>query len=179
MRYLLGLFAAFTAFLTVYNVIKPDVYFRIMLLAFVLVLLQLILISCLAKRWQGAGAYLMPIVFIYCFGGQAFWAFYEDTEFKPEDWTFAEYKVYVVQEAQLYMNYVLYILLFSPSVPFTCFVYVPIFIVGKLVLDIQILGTEATETLVFMVILSFCMILAPSVVFYIVQTHEITRFYQH
>ena len=69
MRYLLGLFAAFTAFLTVYNVVKPDAYFRVMLLAFVLVLLQLILIGCLAKRWQSAGAYLMPIVFIYCFGG--------------------------------------------------------------------------------------------------------------
>ena len=62
----------------------------------------------------------------------------------------------------------LYILLFSPSVPFTCFVYVPIFVASKLVLDIQILGTEDTQTLIFMVILSFCMILAPSVVFYIV-----------
>ena len=77
------------------------------------------------------------------------------------------------------MNYVLYILLFSPSVPFTCFVYVPIFVVGKLTLDIQILGTEQTDTLTFMVILSFCMILAPSVVFYIIQTHEISRFYQN
>ena len=96
MRYLVGLFAVFTAFLTVYNVIKPDDYFKVMLLAFVLVLLILILIYALAKRWPSAGAYLMPLVFIYCFGGQAFWAYYEDTEFKPEEWTFAEYKVYVV-----------------------------------------------------------------------------------
>ena len=73
----------------------------------------------------------------------------------------------------------LYILLFSPSVPFTCFVYVPIFVASKLILDIQILGTEPTEILVFMVILSFCMILAPTVVFYIIQTHEISRFYQN
>ena len=73
----------------------------------------------------------------------------------------------------------LYILLFSPSVPFTCFVYVPIFVASKLILDIQILGMEPTETLVFMVILSFCMILAPTVVFYIIQTHEISRFYQN
>ena len=96
MRYLVGLFAIFTAFLTVYNVVKPDDYFKVMLLAFVLVLLILILIGALAKRWSSAGAYLMPLVFIYCFGGQAFWAYYEDTEFNPADWTFAEYKVYVV-----------------------------------------------------------------------------------
>ena len=96
MRYLVGLFAAFTAFLTVYNVFKPDVYFRVMLLAFALVLIMLLLIGALAKRWHSAGAYLMPLVFIYCFGGQAFWAYYEDTKFDPAEWTYSDYKVYVV-----------------------------------------------------------------------------------
>ena len=110
----------------------------------------------------------MPIVFIYCFGGQAFWAFYEKNEFNPEDWSFTIYKTYVMQEVQLHMNYVLFVFLFSPSMHFTCLVYLPIFVIGKVVLDIQIIGTEPPEIVIFMVILSFCMILSPSVVFYIV-----------
>ena len=76
MRYLVGLFAVLTAFLTVWNVWNTDKFMRVMLLAFALVLIMLLLIGALAKRWHSAGAYLMPLVFIYCFGGQAFWAHY-------------------------------------------------------------------------------------------------------
>ena len=59
-------------------------------------------------------------------------------EFTEKEWDFVEYKTFVVQECSTYMNYVLFVYLFSPSMLFTTCVYVPIFAIGKILLDVQI-----------------------------------------
>ena len=138
--------------------------------------LLLLAIWCLSKRWARAGAYLMPIMLIYCFGGQAFWAYYEEIQFNPHDWQYTDFKTYVMQEVQSYMNYVLFVFLFSPSMPFTCFVYIPTFLIGKLFLDVQIHPADTTMV-IFLIIQCICMIASPTLVFYIVHNSDISRFY--
>ena len=138
LSYFMWLCAGFTVFLLIVAVISRDEYFLLMLLAFVIMSSMLFSICVLSKRWSNLGAYLMPMVFIYCFCGQAFWSWYGDVEFTEKEWDFVEYKTFVVQECSTYMNYVLFVYLFSPSMLFTTCVYVPIFAIGKILLDVQI-----------------------------------------
>ena len=79
----------------------------------------------------------MPIVFIKGFCVQALVSFYLELEFNAQqEMTFIEYKISVVKEILNYMSYVLFVYLFSPSMLFTSLIYFPIFIVGKILLDV-------------------------------------------
>ena len=95
-----------------------------------IVLLQVAIIWFISQRKPNTVIYMAPFVYFFI---QVTWAIFyrNDIAFDTDEWTFEVHKGLARSEVHGVISYIGFILLFSPSMKFTTFVYVPIFIGGK------------------------------------------------
>lgn len=83
----------------------------------------------------------------------------------------------VLSELIDYFIFMSYITLLSPSMHVTSFIYVPIFLSTKVIIEIQIFKLDSMEQLIILLVQSVLMALFPTFIFHLMQKHAINRFY--
>ena len=121
--------------------------------------------------------YLAPFMYLYLQIMAAIYYGTNDTE--TDVWSFERHKILNQAEVNGIITYTGFIILFSPSVIFTTLVYIPIFIIGKTLQTALTFGLNDSDIVRSMIEEKILGLLMTTLLYYVMQTHEISRFYQY
>ena len=140
-------------------------------------LLQTAIIWFVSRRKPNAVVYLTPLIYLFMQISAAIF-YRNDPVYDTENWTLETHRGLARSEVHGVISYIGFVLLFSPSMKFTAFVYIPIFIIGKVLNTAQTFDIYDSEVVYFLVLDLFQYLLLPTLLFYVMRTHDISRFYQ-
>ena len=147
--------------------------------SFILIIVWLILITIILlalRRKRNAGVYLAPFMYLYLQIMAAIYHGINDTE--GNEISFERHKKLLLAEVNGIITYIGFITFFSPSVTFTTLVYIPIYIFGKTLQTALTFGLNDSEILRSMMEEQIYGLIMTTLLYYVMQTHEISRFYQ-
>ena len=120
---------------------------------------------------------MTPFVYAYLNIGVAI--FYRDNaEFDTDEWSYEKHRGLARSEIYGVISYIGFVLLFSPNMKFTMFIYIPIFIIGKTLNTAKSFDIYDSEVQYYLMIDIVQYLLLPTLLFWVIRTHDISRFYQ-